>query len=136
MLDDRNAAAEAAKCLCQLKADIAAAEHDQMVRHIVELQRLDVRDRSGRIEARHIRNCRVGSDVEKNLIARQNAAPPSFNRTSSVFGATNVPAPRINSAPLSLYCCKVAAISLRPCRACADGLSPCQSRRGLFSRRS
>ena len=46
-----------------------------MVRHIAELQRLDVRKRSGRIEARHIWNCRMGSNVEKNLIARQHARP-------------------------------------------------------------
>ena len=37
ILDDRNPATKAAKCLCQFKADIAAAKHDQMVRHIAEL---------------------------------------------------------------------------------------------------
>src|ERR1700732_389962 len=102
MLDDRNAAAEAAICPRQFEADVAAAEHDQMLRHIVEFQSLDVRKRSGRIEARHARNCRVCSDVEETLIARQHARPPSFKRTSSVFGATKFPAPMINSAPLAL----------------------------------
>ena len=38
MLDDRHAAAEAAIGLRQFEADIAAAEHDQMWRHIVEFR--------------------------------------------------------------------------------------------------
>jgi hypothetical protein len=75
MLDDRNAAAEATIRLCHFQADIPAAEHDQMLRHIVEFQSLDVGKRPGRIEAGYSRNGRVCSDVEKNLIARQHARP-------------------------------------------------------------
>src|SRR5205807_2880951 len=62
MLDDRNAAAEAAICLRHFEADIPATKHDQVLWHIVEFQRLDVRKRPGRIEARYARNCRVCSD--------------------------------------------------------------------------
>jgi len=50
MLDDRDAAAEATVSLGQLEADIAAAEHDQMRRHIVELQSLDMGERPCRFE--------------------------------------------------------------------------------------
>ena len=107
MLDDRDAATEAAICLCHFEADIPAAEHDQMLRHIVEFHRLDIRKRSGRIEARHTRNCRVCSDIDENPIAHQHARPAAFKRTSSVFGATKFPTPMINSAPLAWYCCKV-----------------------------
>src|SRR5580704_15979504 len=69
ILDDRNAATEAAICLRHFEADIPAAEDDQMLRHIVEFERLDVCMRCGRIEARHARNCCVRSDIEENLIA-------------------------------------------------------------------
>ena len=48
MLDDRHAAAEATVRLGQLEADVAAAEHDQMRRHIVEFQSLDIRERPRR----------------------------------------------------------------------------------------
>src|ERR1700751_1604001 len=40
--DDRHAAAEAAKGLSHFHAGIAAAEHNQMLRRIIELQRLDM----------------------------------------------------------------------------------------------
>ena len=50
MLDDRDAAAEATVSLGQLEADVAAAEHDQMRRHIVELQSLDMGERPCRFE--------------------------------------------------------------------------------------
>ena len=73
MLDDRHAAAEAAVGLRQFEADIAAAEHDQVRRQIVELQRLDMRERPGGLEAGNVRNCRVRSDVEEHLVARQHA---------------------------------------------------------------
>jgi hypothetical protein len=62
MLDDRYAAAEATICLSHFQGDIPAAEHDQMLRHIVEFQRLDVGKRPGRIEAGYPRNGRVCSD--------------------------------------------------------------------------
>jgi hypothetical protein len=75
MLDDCHAATEATICLCHFEADIAAAKDDQMLRHIVEFQSLDVRKWSGRIEARYARNGRVCSNIEENLIARQHARP-------------------------------------------------------------
>jgi len=75
MLDDRDAAAEATVSLGQLEADVAAAEHDQMRRHIVELQSLDMGERPRRFETRNARNGRVRSDVEENLLAREHTRP-------------------------------------------------------------
>ena len=72
-LDDRHAAAEATIGLRQFEADIAAAEHDQMRRQVVELQRLDMRERPGRLEAGNVRDGRVRSDVEEDLLAGQHA---------------------------------------------------------------
>ena len=70
-LDNRHAAAEAAISLGQFEADIAAPEHDQMRRQVVELQSLDMGERPGGLEARNVRDCRVRSEVEENLVARQ-----------------------------------------------------------------
>ena len=59
----------------QLEADVAATEHDQMRRHIVELQSLDMGERPRRFEARNVRNGGVRSDVEENLLAREHTRP-------------------------------------------------------------
>src|SRR5215470_10924838 len=72
-LDDRHAAAEAAISLGHFETDIATAEHDEMRRQVVELQRLDMGERPGGIEAGNARNCRVRTDIEENLVARQHA---------------------------------------------------------------
>ena len=69
----RHAAAEAAISLGHFETDIAAAEHDQTWRQVAELQRLDVGKRPSRLETANGRNCRVRSDVEENLVARQRA---------------------------------------------------------------
>ena len=90
------------RCLGQLEADVAAAEHDQMRRHIVELQSLHMGERPRRFEAWKIRNGNVRSDVEENLSPVSTRVPPSLRRTSSVFGATKRPDPMISSAPLAL----------------------------------
>src|SRR5271156_3458092 len=41
-LDDRHAAAESAIGLRHFDTDVAAAQHDEMGRHIIEFERLDV----------------------------------------------------------------------------------------------
>jgi hypothetical protein len=46
-----------------------------MFRYMVELQRLYVRERSGRSEPRYVRNCRVSSDIDEDLITREQARP-------------------------------------------------------------
>ena len=92
-LDDRHAAAEAAISLGQFEADIAAAEHDQMRRQVVELQSLDMGERPGGLEARNIRNCRVRSDVEENLVTRQHARPAVIQPHLERFRRHKTPAP-------------------------------------------
>src|SRR6516225_5381644 len=83
--------------LGHFETDIATAEHDEMPRQVVELQRLDMGERPGGIEAGNARNCRVRTDADENLVARHSTrAPPSLRRTSSVFGATKRPVPMIN----------------------------------------
>ncbi len=91
MLDDRNAATEATICLSHFQGDIPAAEHDQMLRHIVEFQRLDVRKRSGGIEAGYTRNCRVCSDIDENLLAHQHARPAVIQAHLERFRRHEIP---------------------------------------------
>ena len=66
-------AAEAAISLRQFQARIAAADHDQMLRQIVELQRLDMRERLGRLQTGNVRKGRMRSDIEKDLVGREHA---------------------------------------------------------------
>ena len=74
-----------------------------MRRQIIELQRLDMGQRPCRLEAGNVRNRRVRSEVEEDLVARQRARRRRRSGcTSSVFGATKRPLPMINSAPLAL----------------------------------
>jgi hypothetical protein len=93
LLDDRDAAAEAPIGLRQLEADIAAAEHDQMRRQAVELQRLDVAHRLRIGEAGDVRHRRVGSDVEKHLITREAARAAVVELHLEVFRRREVPGP-------------------------------------------
>ena len=58
-LDDRHPVAEATVGVPHFEADIAAAEHDQMRGEVIELERLDMGERPGRLEAGNARNCRM-----------------------------------------------------------------------------
>jgi hypothetical protein len=71
-LDDRHAATKAKVSLGQFEADIAAPEHDQMWRQVVELQSLNMSEGSGGFEARNARNCRVRSAVNHVALALAN----------------------------------------------------------------
>ena len=73
LFDDRHAAAEAAIRLRQFQPDIAAAEHDQMCRQMVELEGLDVGERPGRLEACNVRNGCMCANIDEHLLAGQHA---------------------------------------------------------------
>src|SRR5262245_16422255 len=75
VLDDRHLAAEATVGLGHFETDIATPEDDQVCGQIIELQSLDMRERSGLLEARHRGNCRMRSNVEEHLVARKDACP-------------------------------------------------------------
>src|SRR5262245_65874952 len=77
-LDDRDAAPEATVRLAQFETDVAAAEHDQMRRYVVELESLDIGERLGSLEAKHARGRRLRSDVEEHLVAHQYARPAAI----------------------------------------------------------
>ena len=53
LLDDGHPTTEPTVCLRQFETDIASPEHDQVRRQVVEIQCLDVRERSGRLEVIH-----------------------------------------------------------------------------------
>jgi hypothetical protein len=74
-LDDRDAAPEATVRLAQFEADVASAEHDEMRGHVVELERLDIGERPGGLEARNARDRRVRSDVEEHLVSHKYPRP-------------------------------------------------------------
>src|SRR5262249_14342956 len=65
--------AEAPIGLGELKPHVAASEHDEMRRQIIELERLDVRERAGGLEPGHARNGRVRADVDEHPVADQHA---------------------------------------------------------------
>ena len=72
-LDDGDPAPKAAVSLGHFKADIAVAENDQMGWRIIELERLDVRQRIGRFEAGNVWDRCVRPDVETHLLAAEHA---------------------------------------------------------------
>ena len=71
--DDGHPAAETAIGLRHFEADIAAADQDHMRRQIIEFERLDMRQRPGRLEAGNVRNCRMRAQVEENPLAGEHA---------------------------------------------------------------
>ena len=91
-LDDSDLAAETAVRLCHFKPDIAGAQHHQVRRHMVELQRLDMGERPGVGETGNFRHCRMRPDVEHDLIAGKKArtaiVQPDFDR----LGRREIPA--------------------------------------------
>src|SRR4029077_2060489 len=94
MLYDRHATTEATVSLCKFESDITTPEHDQMWRQVVELQSLNICKRSGSLEARNARNCRVRSDVEENLMARQHARTTIIQAHLEGFGCHKTPSPQ------------------------------------------
>src|SRR3989441_8996922 len=75
VLDDRHAASEATVRLAEFETDIAASEHDQVGRDVVELQRFDVGKRARGLKSRNIGDRRVCADVEEDLVGCQHARP-------------------------------------------------------------
>jgi hypothetical protein len=72
-LNDGHVAAKATESLCKFEAGIAAADDEQMQRQMVELQRLDMRQRSRGIEAGNVWKGRVRSEVEEDGVRRKHA---------------------------------------------------------------
>ena len=66
-------AAEAAIGLRHFDAGIAAAKHDQMRRHVVEFERLDMGERVRVRQARNIRHSGMRADVDHDLVAGKHA---------------------------------------------------------------
>jgi hypothetical protein len=69
MLDHGHIRAEPAKRLRKFKADVPAAEHNQMPGQAIELQRLDMRHWRSFGQAGHLRNCRARTEVEKDAVS-------------------------------------------------------------------
>ena len=72
-LDDRHLGSETAIGLRQFEAGIAAADHDQMRRQDVELERFDMRHRLGGLEAGNVGNGCVRSHIHEHLGADKRA---------------------------------------------------------------
>src|SRR5262249_41998118 len=53
------------------QAGISPTDHDQMLRQIIELESVNMRERLGRLQVGNIWNGRVGSDIEENLVGYQ-----------------------------------------------------------------
>src|SRR5258708_12459526 len=102
MLDDRHAAAEATVRLAEFEADITTPEHDQMWRHVVELQRFDIGKRARGLEAWNIRDRRVCPEVEEDLVGRQYARAPGIEAHLARFRSPPPPRPHHQPTPAAL----------------------------------
>ncbi len=119
-LDDRHFAAETTIGLRQFKAGIAAADHDQMRRQDVELERFDMGDRLGGLEARNVRNGRVRSHIQEDLRADKRACPAVIQAHFERFRRDEAPAPYDQfGAACPCNCANARRLALGPCRACA-----------------
>src|SRR5262249_14080151 len=76
-LDDRDAAAEATVGLAEVETDIAPAEHDEVWRDMIELQRCDAGQRVGCVQAGTVGHHRARADVEEALVGLENTCPPA-----------------------------------------------------------
>src|SRR5262249_56002234 len=72
-LDHGPGAAKPPISLRKFEADITRPQHDQVRRHIVELEGLDVGERPRSLEAGNGGNSRMRSDIDEYAIARQHA---------------------------------------------------------------
>ena len=73
--DDGHFGAEAAIGLRQFEAGIAAADHDQMRGHDVELERFDMGQRLRGLEAGNVGNGGARSHIDEDLAPRQRTRP-------------------------------------------------------------
>jgi hypothetical protein len=101
--DHPHTAAESAHRLRELYSDIAAANDNQVFGNLVELQRLNMRQRLCLSETGN----RVSSLARVpvltiTFVPRSRRMVPSARTTSTVLGATNRPVPSMNSAPVFL----------------------------------
>jgi hypothetical protein len=70
-LHHRDARAEAAEHLRELQADVAAADHDEVLGHEVDVHHRDVGEIGHRFDSRHLRHARPPTDVEEDFLRRQ-----------------------------------------------------------------
>src|SRR5216683_967771 len=87
MFDHGHIRAEPTKRLREFKADVPAAEHNQMPGQAIELQRLDMRHWRSLSKAGHLRNCGARIEVEKDAVSldgsRTAIAQLDFHRATS-----------------------------------------------------
>src|SRR5713101_3542247 len=69
VFDHGHIRAEPTKRLREFKADVPAAEHNQMPGQAIKLQRLDMRHRRSLGQAGHLRNCCARTEVEKDAVS-------------------------------------------------------------------
>jgi hypothetical protein len=77
VLDHRHPAAEAAESLREFHADIATAEHDQVLGQAIEFEHLYRGQRSRGCEARDLGNGRMRAEIEKNPLGLDPPDPSS-----------------------------------------------------------
>jgi hypothetical protein len=86
-LDDRHSAAEPTESLCHLDTDIAAPQHDQVRRQVVELKCFDMGERTSCLETWDVRNSCMRTNIDDNLIAGKQAGASIVQRDLHGFRA-------------------------------------------------
>ena len=79
-LHDGHLSAEAAVHLCELKADIAAADDDQMPRQRVELENRRVGQGGDTVDSRQVRNARAAADIDEDVLRGERSMPTCTSR--------------------------------------------------------
>src|SRR5207244_541053 len=77
----------------KFETDIAAAEDDEMWRHVVELQRFDIGERARGLKAGNIGDRRMCADVEEDLVAGQHACAAIIEVHFERFRSHETPGP-------------------------------------------
>src|SRR5262249_46551430 len=85
VLDDRDAAAEAAHRLGEFQADVAAAKDDEVAGQPFQVQGFDVRHRPGSGQPVHVGNVGAGAEVDEDTLAPQQARAAGVQRYTHSF---------------------------------------------------
>jgi len=90
-LQDRHAAAKATKRLRHLNGDVPASQHNEVRRHVIELQRLDVRQRQRFLQTGNVGNGCMSADIDDDTICLYQAGAPVIELNTH-SGGRNKPA--------------------------------------------
>src|SRR5262245_38220163 len=76
--EDRHLTAKAAKHLAEFKADVAAADDDEVFRQVIHFHHRAVGEEGRLPHAGHFRNCRASADIDEDSIRRDSLTANAY----------------------------------------------------------